>query len=131
VRGAARVRRDAPTVGGYGGQAGAPQGRAQSRGAARLRRNAPTVGGYGGHAGAPQGRAQSRGAARLRRDAPNVGGYGGHAGAPILVGERVAGGGDDARDVGDVGPLAREAGERHVVGGDARDGRLQRQERAV
>ncbi len=45
---------------------------------------------------------------------------------PHLEGERVAGGGDHARDVGDVGPLAREAGERHVVGGDACDRRLQR-----
>src|SRR5213082_2682368 len=32
---------------------GAPHGRAQSRGAARLRRDAPNVGGYGGDAGAP------------------------------------------------------------------------------
>src|SRR5881397_726751 len=39
--------------------------------------------------------------------------------------------GGDPGHVGDVRLLAREADERHVVGGHASDGRLERQKRAV
>src|SRR5439155_1168698 len=44
---------------------------------------------------------------------------------------RVAGGGGDTRDVGDVRLLAREADERYVVRGDAAHGRLEVEERAL
>src|SRR5262245_60705962 len=45
--------------------------------------------------------------------------------------ERLAGRGHDAGHIGDRGALAREARERHVVGRDAPDRRLEREERAV
>src|SRR5204863_9091237 len=45
---------------------------------------------------------------------------------PHLVGERVAGGGDHARDVGLVGIHAREDGGRLVDGGDTRHWHRQR-----
>src|SRR5215510_3264124 len=45
--------------------------------------------------------------------------------------EGLAGGGEDARHVGDVGLLAREAHERHIVRGHATDGRFEREKRAV
>src|SRR5262245_14643375 len=45
--------------------------------------------------------------------------------------ERLADRDHDAGDVGDRGPLAREAGEGHVVGRDAPDRRFEREERAL
>src|SRR3989442_2221234 len=76
-RGAPRLRRGVPSVGGYGGPF---RGAAQSRGAPRLRRGVPSDGGYGGPS---RGAAQSRGAPRLRRGVPSDGGYGGPSrGAP-------------------------------------------------
>src|SRR5438128_9817423 len=51
-RGAPRLRRGVPSVGGYGGPF---RGAAQSRGAPRLRRGVPGVGGYGGPPRGPTG----------------------------------------------------------------------------
>src|SRR5215813_2668138 len=48
-----------------------------------------------------------------------------------LVREGLAGRGEHARGVGHGGLLPREAGERHVVGGDTADGGLEREERAL
>src|SRR5438445_13091595 len=60
-----------------------PHGLAPSGGAARLRRDAPIAGGFGGHFGAPMGwrRLEERHgfAGTLRR----LGGLGGHFGAPM------------------------------------------------
>jgi len=62
---------------------GPPSDLAPDRGAPRVPRGAPSVGGYGGHVGAPSDLAPDRGTPRVPRGVPSVGGYGGHVGAPM------------------------------------------------
>src|SRR5207249_1526234 len=65
----------------WGAMFGAPPGAQTGlRGASRLRRDAPKAGGFGGAMfGAPPAQTGRRGASRLRRDAPKAGGLGGRS----------------------------------------------------
>src|SRR2546421_3996675 len=81
-RGAARLRRDAPKAGGFGGHAGAPM---LDRGAARLRRDAPKAGGFGGpFRGPPYSKA--RGGLQTADEFAGLGGEG----AALGGGDRLA-----------------------------------------